>query len=254
MCNANAQFSRVLVAVQSLTLRSPLLFLPLTCARVLMHDAREKAMRSSARCSRSSVASMRAGAISGRAGEIPVAHACSERSKTARASNCSNEGGSEGFAPLSSSSPYPPPLSGRVTEVMQVAPSKRPPVLQPSTHAPPLPNPPPPQPPGPPPELVCAAAAAAATVEVTADGVALPPAAGGHAPPLPPPPGPPRWQGPSPGPVCAVAAEAEAVAVGPRPPRPPPPPRLLQRRLWDRGQRQRMQARMTRRTRMSHLS
>ncbi len=59
----NAQFSTVLVTDQSFTLRSLLLFRPLTRARVMVNNARKKAMRSSARGRSSSVTSMLAGAI-----------------------------------------------------------------------------------------------------------------------------------------------------------------------------------------------
>ena len=101
MCAPNTQFSSVLVAVQLFTLRSHLLFSPLTRARVMMHNAREKATRSSARGRSTSVASMLAGAILSASRRQPAVHACSDRSKTA----CSKEGGShgEGLAPFSSS-------------------------------------------------------------------------------------------------------------------------------------------------------
>jgi len=62
--------------------------------------------------------------FSARAGEIPVAHAFCERYKPARTSHCSNEGGGEGFAPFSSSSPESLLLSlAGFAEVVQRAPS-----------------------------------------------------------------------------------------------------------------------------------
>jgi hypothetical protein len=114
MCAPNTQFSSVLVAVQLFTLRSHLLFRPLTRARVMMHNAREQAMRSSARgrSTRSTSVAMLAGAILSASRRAPcakpVVHTCSDRSKTA----CSKEGGShgEGFARLSSSSLDPSSL------------------------------------------------------------------------------------------------------------------------------------------------
>jgi hypothetical protein len=103
LCESNSQFSRVLVAVQSFTRRSPLIFLPLTRAGVLMHNAREKAMRSSALGSSSSVASKRVGAILRACRREP---SCMQRN-TARASHCSNDGGNESFV----TGPFsPPPL------------------------------------------------------------------------------------------------------------------------------------------------
>ncbi len=60
--------------------------------------------------------------------------------------------------------------------------------------------------------------------------------------------------GPAAGPVFGNRVRLRLVPGAPPPPPPPPPPLLLLRRQRDQGRRQRLQTRMTRRTRMSHLS